>query len=688
MAFVGQNKLLEITTALGKDKFLLRLLSGEERMSGLFSFQLELASEDAKIDFSKIIGTNATVSVQLVDGNERYFNGIISRFSMVGQDDRFKLYRAVLVPQLWLLTRRADCQIFQDLTIPDIIEKVFSDAGLTDYELSLSGNYDKWDYCVQYRETHFNFVSRLMEQYGIFYYFRHENGKHVLVLGDSPAAHQVCPHQASASIESMQQVLGAHDVVTGWQVEQVLHFGRFAHTDYDFKNPSTSLTASLDTVTHIGGNDAFEIFDYPGEYELKAVGDDIAKLRMEEEEADHVTYSGQTTCRAFSPGFSFKLKGHRESPEFNKSYVMTSTRHHASNGSLVSGTEDSAHYGNDVVCIDANVPYRPRRTTPKPIVQGMQTAVVVGPSGEEIYTDKYGRVKVHFFWDRKGKRDEKSSCWIRVAQPIAGKRWGTTFLPRLGQEVIVSFLEGDPDQPLITSSVYNAEQMPPYLGEGLDGKHPNNFSISGYKSNSTKGGSGYNEWRFNDTAGKEQLFLHAERDMDTRVKHDSIEHVGADRHFNVAGNRTEAVGKEMILNVGADYHSIVGASRAESVAADHDFDVGGDQTTSVTGGITANIGKDLDETIGGAWAVSSGKTISIKAGMKLVIQAGAQISLVGPGGFVDIGPSGVTIQGTMVMINSGGSAGSPVAPKSKKPKKPKNTKPKVADESKSGKKSK
>jgi type VI secretion system secreted protein VgrG len=285
------------------------------------------------------------------------------------------------------------------------------------------------------------------------------------------------------------------------------------------------------------------------------------------------------------------------------------------------------------------------RVTPRPTVKGLQPAVVTGPSGEEIYSDKYGRVKVQFFWDRLGKKNENSSCWIRVSQPWAGKNWGAVFLPRIGQEVIVDFLESDPDQPLITGRVYNAEQMPPYT-------LPDKQTRSTFQSRSSKGGgpANYNEIRFEDLKGSEQIFINAEKDMDHRVENDSREYIGNNRHLIVNANQFELVNK--------DKHLHVKGKQNEKIEGDMSLKVGGDQKQQVGRSLSLKVGQSRNEKVGITHAMEAGQTIHLKGGMTVIIEAGMQLSLKGPGGFVDIGPTGVTIQGTMVLINSGGAPGS------------------------------
>jgi type VI secretion system secreted protein VgrG len=765
MAYTQENRLISLDTPLGDDALLLQGFTGHEGISRLFHFNLDLLSDQNDIDFDDIVGQQVTIRVFLSDGSsERYFNGFVSRFAQSASGTQFTNYQMEVVPWLWFLTRIADCRIFQNLTIPDIIQKVFQSRGYSDFKSSLTASYDPLEYCVQYRETDFNFVSRLMEQYGIFYYFEHEDGKHTLVLADSASAHQACPEQESAHYSLTAGDLDSEDVITTWHVEQELRTGKYSHTDYNFETPGASLMANEPTVVEVGGNTKFEIYDYPGDHVDQSHGGNLAKIRMQEEEAGHMMVSGSSVCRAFTSGYKFDLKDHYRS-DMNDSYILTEVQHVATVGSYgQSGSAEHAHYSNHFTCIPASVPFRPPRVTPKPFVQGPQTALVVGKSGEEIWVDKYGRIKVQFYWDRQGKKDENSSCWIRVSQPWGGKGWGAMWIPRMGQEVVVNFIEGDPDRPLITGRVYNADQTVPYT-------LPDHQTVSTFMSRSSKGGGSgnYNEIRFEDKQGSEQIFINAERDMDHRVEVDSrefvgsnrhlnvganqVENIGADKHLTVAANHVESIGSNMSLtvgqdlmetigndqhltitrnfqedigkdvhtnigenqienvgkdvhinigedhiknvgkdlhvnigakrieNIGSDLHLTIGSNRIESVGSNLDLNVGSNRTEQIGGNQSLQISSNCDEQVGSNYALTAGQNISVEGQMNITLQAGMQISLVGPGGFITIGPAGVAIQGTMVMINSGGSAGSATSASTKSPKSPESPKsPKSPEE--------
>src|SRR6266436_4152271 len=607
MAYTQDKRIIAIDTPLGKDVLLLHGFAAQEGISRLFRISAEFLSENASIDFTKIIGQQVCISLTLADGSKRYFNGHVSRFSQTGMDERFTHYHAEIVPWLWFLTRRADCRIFQNMTIPDIVAKVFKDRGFGDFRNSLQGGFEQREYCVQYRETDFNFVSRLMEQYGIYYFFEHEQNKHTLVMGNKPSVHKPCPSQSKARLDFTGGVyLKDEDLVGSWNLEQELRPGKYALTDYNFETPGTSLIANEDTIFKVGGNDKYEVFDYPGEYTKKAEGESRTQIRMQEEETIHLIGVGSGSCRTFASGYRFDLSGHARADQ-NTTYLLTEVQHSATVGSsyMGSGPESSGeHYSNHFKCIPYSVPYRPQRNTPRPFVQGPQTAVVTGKSGEEIWTDKYGRVKVHFFWDREGKKDDTSSCWIRSSQPWAGKNWGAINIPRIGQEVIVDFLEGDPDRPIITGRVYNDDQMPPYT-------LPDNMTRSTFMSRSTKGGgsANFNELRFEAKKGSEQIFLNAEKDMDHRVEKDSREFIGNDRHLIVKNDQKEKVEGEQHIQIVKD--------RNEKVGGDASLEITGNQNDKVGQNMSLQVGQNLQE--------KSGMNVVIEAGMQLTIKASGEI---------------------------------------------------------------
>jgi len=637
-------RLLRLATPLGPDRLLLRSFTGREAISELFSFQLDLLSEDPAVNFDDLVGQNVTFAVTLADGeNYRYFNGFVCRFAQLPPLGRLARYQAEVVPRLWFLTRTSDCRIYQNQTVPEIIQDVLERHNIRDVELQLQGSYRKWEYCVQYRETAYHFIQRLMEQEGIYYYFKHEDGKHTLVLGDTPSGHPPCPHQERARYEPTAGPGFAQpeDYVTSWRLQHELRPGRCTATDFNFETPTTSLLSSLESKIRQGGNTSLELYDYPGEYLRRDEGEREVRLRLEQEEAAHILIQGASYCRAFTPGYRFELTDHDRRDQ-NGTYLITSVTHSAQEGGFYSGIggTQEATYDNTFTAIPYSVPFRPPRITPKPVVYGSQTAIVVGPSGEEIYTDKYGRVKVQFHWDRLGQYNEKSSCWIRVSQPWAGKGWGAIWIPRIGQEVIVDFLEGDPDRPIITGRVYNANQMPPYELPGQQTK-------SAIKTYSSKGGGGFNELRFEDKKGSEQIFLHAQGRMDVRVRGDSFETIGGERHLIIERDQFELVKKHQHLQVKGDRNERVG------------------------GTVSLDVGMDLHQKVGSHFALAAEQAIHLKAGISLVIESGTNLSLKVGGNFISLTPGGIFIQGTLVNINTGGSPGSGAGAHPSSPKDPK-----------------
>lgn len=626
MAYTQDKRLISIHTPLGADVLLLQSFNALEGISRLFQFSAEFLSENHSIAFKDIIGKQVTISLQLFSDEKRYWNGFVSRFSSTGRDDRFSRYHAEIVPWTWFLTRTADCQIFQQKTIPEIIKKVFQDHGFQDFQDRTQATYPQREYVVQYRETAFNFISRLMEECGIFYFFEHDENSHKLIFADKPQVHKNCPVQYKVRFDYNPGTSHVNeDLVHTWGAVQELEPGKYALNDYNFQTPNTSLLANVHTVDEIGGNTKYEIYDYPGIHTKKGEGDTLAKIRMEEEEAIHYIISGSGNSRTFASGCKFHLDEHSRADQ-NGDYLLTKITHYASVGDSYFGSGGGSQeiYTNHFTCIPFSIPFRPQRVTPKPIVQGPQTAVVVGPSGEEIYPDKYGRVKVQFFWDRLGKKDENSSCWIRVSQPWAGKNWGSIFLPRIRQEVIVEFLEGDPDRPIITGRVYNDEQMPPYT-------LPDNMTQSGFKTRSSpNGGSGnFNEIRFEDKKGSELLRIHAELNKTESVEADSREYVGHDRLRKIGNDRKTHIKQHDNLH-------IEGNSRIK-----------------IEGDSSIHVQKSCSEQIEGAYSLEATEGIALHAG-KISINVDEYISINGPGGFVKIDASGITIMGTMVLINSGG----------------------------------
>ncbi|MEN6426758.1 MAG: type VI secretion system tip protein VgrG [Phycisphaerales bacterium] len=634
MAKTQQHRQVAVETPLGEDVLLLVNMWGSEQLGRPFEFQLELASENSQIKFSDIVGQNVTVRLERPDGSTRYFNGFVSRFTQVSSNRDGARYSATVVPWLWFLTRTADCRIFQAMTVPDIVKQVFRDAGFSDFEVVLTETYQTWEYCVQYRETAFNFVSRLMEQEGIYCFFRHENGRHILVLADSPSAHKPCEGYNKISCQFSGTPVSKQEYISEWVVETRIQPGSCSLNAFDFKNTKKDLHARAQIQREHDGAD-FDVYDYSTDYTEAQDGESYARRRIEELHSQYEVATATSDARGLCAGGTFTLADHPRKDQ-NREWLIVGANYTISQAEFSSGGSAESVYSCSLTAIGSTEPFRAARVTSKPTIPGPQTALVVGPSGEEIHTDEYGRVKVQFHWDRYGKADDNSSCWIRVAQVWAGRQWGAIYTPRVGQEVIVEFLDGDPDHPIITGRVYNGQAMPPY---GL----PANKTISTLKSNTTKGGGGFNEIRFEDKKGEEQLFIHAQKNEDIRVKSDCYEWIGNNRHL--------VVKKDQIEHVENNRHETVDMDHIEKIGKDRHLDVKGKECKQVKQALSLKVGQKGDEKFGTNYALEAGQSMHLKAGMTLVIEAGTGITLKCGGNSVVIDPSGVTLKGMSVVLD-------------------------------------
>ena len=713
MGYTQDERKISLTTPLGKDVLFFKGITGEEGLSRLFEFEVTaLAENKTKVPFESLLGEKVTVKLKMGDDEVPCFlNGLCHRVRQGGRDAFFTTYRLGMVPEIWKLSKKSQSRIFQQKTVPEILKKVLQGF---DVDWELSQTYEPRDFCVQYRETDLNFACRLMEEEGIWFCFRHDDGSHTMVVGDSATVHPDVPGEKTVKYDEVEGGRRDEERISAWEKTQEIRSGKVTLWDHHFELPHKHLeaeepiiaSATAGTVAHklrVGGNSELGLYDWPGEYAQRYDGVDAsggeqpaevqkvfqdnertATLRIYEETFPGLVARADTNAMHLRSGHAFTLANHFNA---NGGWVVLEASFEAlQTGDYRSGS-DLVQWVASLTCIPEGIRFRPPRTTAKPIIAGTQTAVVVGPKGEELFTDKYGRVKVQFHWDREGKNDEKSSCWIRVAQLLAGRRWGASFWPRIGQEVVVAFEEGDPDCPIIVGVVYNADQMPPYLGQGPDGRHRNDNRLMGVKSNTTLGGLGFNELRFDDNKGKEQVFLHAERNLDVRVKSTSRTSIGGDAHLTVGGEKdgnrwgdveelvykdrssttkgsvTEEVGGGVSLKVGWGDEAISGSymfklqkDLQEQIGGSAELWVEGARLTEVGGKDSLTVGGDRQVKVGMKDALEATQEIHLKAGMKVVIEAGMQLSLKGPGGFIDIGPAGVTIQGNLVSINSGGAA--------------------------------
>jgi len=683
-----ENRFLFVETPLGPDKLLLESYTGREAMSELFSFQLELVSENLAIDFAKLLGSGITFGVAgLGNAEKRCIHGIVTAFSQLPTRARVARYRATVSPSIWKLTRTQHSRIFQQLSVPDIVQKVLAGFAV---ESNVHRTYEPREYCVQYRESDFEFVSRLMEEEGIFYFFEHSEGSDKLIIDDSPLAHKNIPGTSTLTYDEIEGGERDELCIFDWQKTQHWDSGKVTLRDHCFIAPNNTFEqqqgilpdVQVGKVSHelnVAGNDPqMEIYEYPGGYarhfeggggdqaasNIGQDGQEAARTAIGRIEAAQFVIRGQSNVYDLIPGYRFTLAHH-----FNGDgdYVVTSVTHSAAEGGMASerGAKQEPHFSNIFTCIPFAITFRPQRATPKPQVRGCQTAYVVGPDGEEIYTDEYGRIKVQFHWDRQGVKNDKSSCWVRVASYWAGKMWGAFHLPRIGQEVVVDFLEGDPDRPIVVGSVYNAENMPPYA-------LPDNKTQSTIKSRSSKEGSAdnFNEIRFEDKKGSEEVYFQAEKDLNSLIKNDEtrdvkhdrkvkIEHddskdvthdltltvghnrtgtvtnddaltVNHDRTATIANNDSETIGKDQTRTVGGKSTSTVAQNNTETVGGNESVTIAGSQTVTIAASESHTTGASRTTTVGAADSTTVAATVTLNAGGGVTIMSGGPISITAP----------------------------------------------------------
>ena len=663
--FAQIDRPLILTTPLGKDALLLLGFQGREAISEMFRFELQTAWEDQKnlLPFDQLLGKKVTIEMTY-SANKRYINGMVSRITQGFRDDKFTYYVLEVVPELWLLGRKQDCRTFQQIAVPDILRKVLT--GL-DVSYQIQQTLQPREYCVQYNETDLAFVSRLMEEEGIFYFFKHSASGHQLVLADSPLAHPAVPYLPTAAWEDGTHVVFEENRVSNWSKQQEIRSGKFTTWGHNFQLPKKHLDAakpivesvSTGGVSHklnVAGNDQFEIYEYPGGYATrfdavtKTGGDQsanlqhlfdenqrIANIRMQEEAAASMLIRSEGQHGAFTAGHTFELTRHFSD---NGKFVLTSVEHLAKQPLTVHDNPNHPtapfEYSNSFTCIPIALPFRPPRITPAPRIGGVQTAVVVGPAGEEIFPDKYGRVKIQFHWDREGQSDANSSCWVRVAIEGAGTQFGGVHLPRIGQEVVVDFVDGDVDQPIIVGNVYNADTMPPWT-------LPDGKNICGAKTRSTPGGSSdnYNEMSFDDTTGSELVNMQAEKDSTALIKHDEKHTVGNDQFITVKNgvqitrilggcDHVPSWGRSILdLNSG-DQSTYVNRNRITAIMNDDTLLIeGGDQK------ITLDSGNQVTDVKRGTIQTTAMQSITLTVGQNSIT----------------IDQTGVTIKGLMITLN-------------------------------------
>ncbi|MCY3003861.1 MAG: type VI secretion system tip protein TssI/VgrG [Planctomycetota bacterium] len=599
------ERTLKFQCPLGPDVFLLDSFSGTEGLSQLFSFQLQLVSDDAGIAPKDMVGKPVTFSVDTPALGLRHFHGRVRQFR-AGEVSASGLrrYQCEVVPWMWLLTRRQGSRIFQGKTPVQIAEAIFGELSMSDFRVQVRGQVPTLEYCVQFRESDYAFLCRLFEEHGIFWHFEHAEDSHVLVLSDSRSAFTDCDETELKVSPTSTTTSTIHSWERTWELPS----GKVTERDYDFTKSATLLESTVSTVLEFEGADTWEIYDPPGRWSETGDGDTKVTARMEALEAAHDLVAGHSSCISFRPAGKFSVT---ETPggTDDGEWAIVQVSHEARESSTGAGG-----YSNTFTCMPATRNYRPLRRTPRPLVHGLQSALVTGPSGEEIHTDEFGRIKLQFHWDREGQKDDASSCWVRVAQPWAGKSFGAFHLPRVGQEVLVAFLDGDPDRPLVVGSVYNDVQLVPF---GL----PGSKTQTGIRTRSSPGGGAdnCNELRFEDKAGEEQVFLHAEKDELHEVENDLVLDVGHDQTITVGNNRTESVEKDRTLTVTGNKTETVEGEKSvtlkknlvENVEQNRTREVKGDESVTVKGKATVAVTKDYTVGVDGATSIASKGEIGI-----------------------------------------------------------------------------
>ena len=647
-----ENLNISIQTPLGKDKLILDSFTGREYISAPFEFKLYMHSSDPDIDFDAIIGKQVTITLEF-EKKKRYINGIVAEFEQT-KIEQFKkgdptvYYRAVIQPALWMLKFTQDHKIFQEKSALDIIKEVLKKHKVTKIsdKTSAAGK-TKRDYCVQYGETAFDFCSRLLEEEGIFYYFEHTEHEHTLVLSDQNSSSKLVENEPLKLVSS--EYTPAMNIITQLNLHRSVVSAKSALTDYNFEKPTTKLLANSE-----GKGEGGEVYHYPGLYTEKANGDKLAKERLEKLEWVKNSVSGIAKAPMFSAGYSYKQDQHPRKSA-NTDYLLFEVEHKFDR----LASDPAEVYVNHFKAIPLSIPYRPLLKTYKPRIFGNQTALVTGKPGEEIWTDKYGRIKVQFHWDRDGKKDDKTSCWVRCAQVWAATGWGGVFVPRIGMEVVVTFINGDPDHPLVTGCVYNGKNTPPYL--------PGEPTKSTIKSNSTKGGGGFNEMRFEDKKGSEEYYMHAQKDMLIEVENEMTTLVFKDDHNEEIkqgnmflkvdkGNRekTIAIGNETIM-VGGERKSTIQKDETRTNGMNYKQTVTQNMDIIVTGKITISAGADIAMTSGGNITMQAAGAINTQAGGAINTTSGAAMSMQAGGATTVESAGAITMEsGGAVSVTPGG----------------------------------
>lgn len=602
-----RHRLAELVTPLGQDKLLLTSFTAHEGLSQLTDINIECVSEDPNINFGDIIGKTCTIRLDTVGKKKRYFSGILVAGAWRGEREMLTAYTLTLRPWTWLLTQTTDCRIFQNKSVVDIIKDVFNEFGFQDYEFQSNETYPQLEYCVQYRESYFNFVSRLMEKFGLYYYFKHEETKHTLVIADNKGCHDPIPALPECRFIGMgERTRDDEEYLSNWAISRSFRSGKVTINAFDFAGPQANMQHEQ---TSPGGyaRDSLEIYDYPEKYKLPDkddLGKKFAQARLYATQALDQRREAGGNAPSLYPGGLTKITRHKVEAE-NTEFLVVAASHAFTGEQFRAGSDagSTTAYSGNYVLQQTTRPFKAPAITHNPLITGPQTALVVGPAGEEIHTDKYGRIKLKFHWDRRAPGDDKSSRWVRVAQLWSGKAWGGIIIPRIGMEVVVEFIEGDPDRPLVVGTVYNGENGVPFA-------LPANKTQSGMKTRSSKKAteSNYNELVFEDIKDKEFVRFHAEKDLNSTIE-DAETRILKGKNKAEEGETTRSTTIERgddVLKVRGDHKSTIDRHQELTVAKNRTVKVGGDEKIRV------------DKT----QLVDVGDTITIEAGNKMVLKVG------------------------------------------------------------------
>ncbi len=654
---VLENRQLRLKGPLGPKKMILVRADVAEKMSTLTETDIQFISPDHNLKMEDVVGQRLSLELDDEEGNTRHWHGHCISCAFEGRMGGQGLYRAEVRPWLWFLTLHADCRIFQEKSALEVIKEIFSDRGFSDIQDKTSSNFEKREYLVQYRETDYEFVTRLMEEEGMYYYFTHDDSKETLVLADGSGSHS--PLQDAAEIRFEFKEDGGsgggagsfkrgEDHIYEWKSSERVNTGKVSLTDYDFTKPTTDLKALTAIPKGKHSHKDIEVYDYPGIHDTADFGKKRTRVRAEALASEYKRTWGKSNVRNMAVGGTFKLKEHPRT-DFNKEYLVLGAKHklqietdedkdgqtntnlsdERGQGGAQGGKKES--YESEFSVQLKAEPFRAPLTTPQPIIPGVQTAVVTGPSGDEIYTDKYGRIKVQFHWDRVGQKDEKTTCFIRVAQTMSGQNWGVFHIPRIGQEVVVQFEEGNPDRPIVTGMLYNEAKKHPF-------DFPANMTQHGMKSNTTKGGGGFHELVFEDKKDEEFVRLQSEKDYKETIKNNAEISIGFEK--TDPGDLTQKIyhDKTEELETGDHSFTVKKGLQTIDIAKSNGVTIGEEETIS--------IGTDKTDDIGTNYTIDVGDTLDITAGTKIKLTVG--------GSSIEMTPTEIKIKSKAISIKGTG----------------------------------